>query len=186
MSSAQERKEQDCNPYLVDQSRATLRPSVFAFIDILCYTQIILDSETKGTEQATLHELHAALTKGRKWLDKMDDEPEELGHFGKQHDLYALKAFTDNIVMGWPVRDDAEIEIGDAFDKVSSFQFQMAIKGFFVRGAISVGDAYVDDIAVFGGALIEAYEGESMLARDPRIILTSTAVETVKHHLDFR
>ena len=173
------------NPYLVDQSKATLRPSVFAFMDILGYTQLILDSEAQGTQQTTLHELHAALTKGRKWLDKMDNEPKDLKLFGEHYDLYALKAFTDNIVIGWPIGDDAENEIGDAFDKVGAFQFQMAIEGFFVRGGISVGDAYVDDIAVFGGALIEAYEGESKLARDPRIILTSSAVETVKHHLEY-
>jgi hypothetical protein len=46
-----------------------------------------------------------------------------------------------------------------------------------------VGKAYIDEIAVFGDALIEAYKGESELARDPRIILTSSAVEAVKRHL---
>jgi hypothetical protein len=60
----------------------------------------------------------------------------------------------------------------------------MAIEGFFVRGAISVGDAYVDDVAVFGDALVEAYEGEGR-ARDPRVILTDSAVEAVKQHLTY-
>ena len=61
----------------------------------------------------------------------------------------------------------------------------MAIEGFFLRGALSVGDAYVDEIAVFGGALMEAYVAESTLARDPRIILTNTAIAAVKRHLTY-
>ncbi len=61
----------------------------------------------------------------------------------------------------------------------------MVVEGFFLRGALSVGDAYIDEIAVFGTALIEARDGESSLARDPRIILTSSAVEAIKKHLTY-
>jgi len=69
-------------------------------------------------------------------------------------DWFALKAFTDNIAIGWPVRDDAEAEFGDAFFKLGGFQFEMVLGGYFIRGAVSVGDAYVDEVAVFGGALV--------------------------------
>jgi hypothetical protein len=100
-------------------------------------------------------------------------------------DFYALKAFTDNIVIGWPIGADGEIELGDAFDAVSWFQFEMINAGFFIRGAISVGNVYIDDIAVVGGGLIEAYEGETSLARDPRVVLTSSAKELVKRHLEY-
>jgi len=72
-------------------------------------------------------------------------------------DRYALKAFTDNIVISWPVHDDAETEFGSAFFKLASFQFNMVTDGFFIRGALSVGDAYVDEVAVFGRALSEAH-----------------------------
>lgn len=54
-----------------------------------------------------------------------------------------------------------------------------------MRGAISVGSAYVDEIAVFGGALLEAYAGESTLARDPRIVLTGSARQYVVRHLGY-
>lgn len=100
-------------------------------------------------------------------------------------DRYALKAFTDNIVISWPVHDDAETEFGSAFFKLASFQFNMVTDGFFIRGALSVGDAYVDEVAVFGRALSEAHIGETTLARDPRIILTSSAVEVAKTHLNY-
>ena len=54
-----------------------------------------------------------------------------------------------------------------------------------MRGAISVGDVYIDDIVVFGNAFTEAYKGESELARDPRIVLTNSATERVKGHLKY-
>ena len=61
----------------------------------------------------------------------------------------------------------------------------MVLDGYFIRGAISAGDVFVDEIAVFGPALIEAYKGESELARDPRIILTDSAIALTKQHLDY-
>ena len=53
----------------------------------------------------------------------------------------------------------------------------MALRGFFVRGAISVGDVYIDDIAVFGPAHLNAYEAEQKQAITPRVILANSAVE---------
>src|SRR5687767_5770696 len=100
------------------------------------------------------------------------------------HDLYALMPLTNHIVIGWRVPDDAQAELPAAFCDLAAFQLRMAMEGYFIRGAIAVGDAYVDEIAVFGEALIEAYEGESRLARDPRIILTESAVNSVRQLRD--
>lgn len=61
----------------------------------------------------------------------------------------------------------------------------MSLRGFFVRGAISIGNAFVDDIAVFGDALSSAYHGETALARDPRVILTDEAVAATRKHLEY-
>jgi hypothetical protein len=102
-----------------------------------------------------------------------------------ENDGFALKAFTDNIVIAWPIYDDAELEFGLAFLKLAYFQLKMVEKGFFIKGALCVGNAYVDDVVVSGDALLEAYAGESELARDPRIILTSSAINTVRRHLTY-
>jgi len=171
------------NPYIASNQEPTLRKSVFVFMDILGYSDLILQATTDKSEQATLRDLHATLSDTRMGLEDKDLPPDvqELG----DQDIFALKAFTDNIIIGWPVNSDAEIELGSAFMRLATFQLKMAIKGYFVRGAISVGQAYIDDIAVFGGALGEAYEGESRLARDPRIILTKTAVDTAKQHIKY-
>lgn len=59
------------------------------------------------------------------------------------------------------------------------------MEDFFVRGAIAIGDLYMDDITVFGGGLIEAYEAERTLARDLRIVLAPSAQSAVNEHLEY-
>lgn len=172
------------NPYHADEnSRPLLRRSVLAYIDVLGYTELVTRSEREGIQQETLQSLRAALREGRRGLQD-EDLPVDLKDFGS-FDLYAIKAFTDNIVISWPVRDDAESELGSAFFKLGAFQLEMVLAGYFLRGAIAIGDAFVDEYAVFGSALTEAYRGESQLARDPRIILSSSAVEASKQHLTY-
>lgn len=172
------------NPYHTDTEEQvpTLRNSVLVFMDILGYSAMIRESEELGTQQEVLFRLYTTLSKEREWLEERTVSQQQLREFIKK-DNYALKAFTDNIVMGWPIRDDAEYELGSAFSKLAFFQLQMVTSGFFIRGAISVGNAYVDEIAVFGKALTEAHIGELSLARDPRIILTTSAMNAAREHL---
>lgn len=171
------------NPYILDGQEPTLRESVFVFMDILGYSDLMLQSQKVGSQLDALRDLHSALSESRCRLEGQD-LPVELWEMGGK-DFFALKAFTDNIVIGWPVHSDAEVEFGSAFMRLAEFQFNMAIRGYFVRGAISVAPAYVDEIVVFGDALAQAYIGESKLARDPRIILTETAVHATKQHLTY-
>jgi hypothetical protein len=171
------------NPYIVSGQEPTLHNSVFVFMDILGYSDLMVQAQKNGTQESTLRDLHAALFASRRQLED-DGLPPELRNFGEK-DFYALKAFTDNIVIGWPVHSDAETEFGSAFMRLAMFQFNMAIKGYFVRGAMAVAPAYIDEIAVFGDALTQAYLGESKQARDPRIILVDSAVAAAKQHLNY-
>jgi hypothetical protein len=172
------------NPYENVGGAAQLQRSVLVLMDILGYTAITQEAELNGTQQELLQRLHKPLSAAPQHLEEKYSTLAGLNKITDK-DRYALKAFTDNIVVAWPIRDDAEIELGSAFSKVAEFQFAMALEGFFVRGAISLGDVYVDDIAVFGDALTQAHVGESKLARDPRIILTASATEAVKRHLEY-
>lgn len=170
---------------------------------MLGYGDLIRESCTPPENLKLLARLHTALQRSRKWLDgpvtnestlKDPEEEEE----EEDEDLHALVAFTDNVVIGWPVDafglpeteldpilDDAESQLGLAFMGIAGFQFEMANAGFFVRGAVAVGEAYVDEYCVFGKGLLEAHEGESSLARDPRVVLTSSARDRVNSHLRY-
>lgn len=172
--------EQSRNPYVKDGEGPQLKNSVVAFMDILGYREMAENAASGGTEPELLLRLHSTLEYGQKFL-KGDLTPPKLG----LKDFYAVKAFTDNIVIGWPIRMDAESELGSAFFKLSFFQFNLALSGFFIRGGLSIGPLYMDDIAVFGRGLNEAFDAECRLARDPRIVLASSAEEAVKTHMRY-
>lgn len=168
------------NPYHDSDEDFKLKRSVFTFMDILGYSELIKHNQTNEE----LNRFHKAMTDGRNWLEEKFLESSRIWPSDRKND-YASKAYTDNIVIGWPIRRDGESEFGYAFSKLASFQMQMVLSGYFIRGAISIGDAFIDEIAVFGPALADAYEGEAKLARDPRIILTDSALQTVKQHLEY-
>jgi hypothetical protein len=135
--------------------------------------------------QALLGRLHKALQSSREHVDpnRFEDAVPRLG----EKDFSAFRAFTDNIVIGEPIRGrgDGEVELGSVFRSLSYFQMVMVMEGFFVRGAIAIGQLYMDDIAVYGAGLIEAYEAETTLARDPRIVLAPSAQLAVNRHLEY-
>ena len=172
--------EQSRNPYVKDGEGPQLKNSVVVFMDILGYREMAENAASAGTEPELLLRLHSTLEYGQKFLKGELTLP-KLG----PKDYYAVKAFTDNIVIGWPIRTDAETELGSAFFKLSFFQFNLALAGFFIRGGLSIGPLYMDDIAVFGRGLNEAYDAESRLARDPRIVLASSSEEAVKTHMRY-
>jgi hypothetical protein len=148
-------------------------------MDMLGYKGMWWQAEREGGQVTFLHRLYEALEKGQEWLSPNDSD-----FWPTDKDRYAIKAFTDNIVIGWPVRGDAESELGSIFSNIAYFQLRMATYGFFLRGAIALGDAYVDDVVVLGSAFLEAVQGEAQ-AKNPRIILTDTASAAVKRHLTY-
>ena len=104
------------NPYYADSGGPHLRRSVLAYFDFLGYISIVEDSYAAGAPDLALSKIHAALTAGRDWLEEKHLGP-EFRQFAKK-DWFALKAFTDNIAIGWPIKEDAEPELGDAFGKL--------------------------------------------------------------------
>ncbi len=173
-------KAQSRNPYHKEGQPPQLLSSVVIYMDVLGYTEMAKRANDTDNKEIFLRQLYEALEEGQEWLRGDDSETGPL-----DKDRYAIKAFTDNIVIGWPVRDNAESELNSMFSMLAFFQMQMANHGFFLRGAISLGDAYVDDVVVYGRAFFEAHDGEAELARDPRIILCFSAASVVRKHLGY-
>lgn len=83
-----------------------------------------------------------------------------------------MLTFSDNLVFGIP-----SIQIGiDRFYMItvdiSRIQYELALKGYFVRGGISTGLLFMDHRIVYGPALIDAHHLESTIAVYPRIVLS--------------
>ena len=62
-------------------------------------------------------------------------------------------------------------------DTVGRYQIAAALKGFYVRGAVTVGNLFHDAACVFGPALVRAHDLELRKAKFPRIILDPDAPE---------
>jgi hypothetical protein len=179
------------NPYLTDDDKPVLKSSVVAFVDILGYKSSTDNAHKEGKSQAFLNKLHQALLSGYQRLDECDEngekiipvDSEPLNRIFKK-DIYKMSAFTDNIVIGYPIHKDAENELESIFSALAYFQLEMVNQGFFIRGAISIGDIYMDELTVFGHGLLESYNAETKDAINPRIILTKSAQDKVKDNIE--
>lgn len=180
------------NPYRTDDGQPKLKSSVVAFVDILGYKDLTRKAHEDGKSSELLIRLHQTLLNAYHHLDECHEDGEKIFQidippFNK--DNYKISTFTDNIVIGYPIRKDAEMELWSIFSKLACFQLEMANQGFFIRGAITIGDVYIDELTVFGEGLINSYAGEAKDAINPRIILTKSAQDKViksveKHYLD--
>lgn len=156
-----------------DRDKPKMLESVVCYIDILGYKQMIEEAFRNNSGDSLLVEIDEAIKDA---LDFIKPRSESSG---------TMKIFTDNIVIGKPIHDDGEIELGHTFDSFSSYQVALALKGFFVRGAITIGEFYMNEQTVFGPALLEAYNLENQKASEPRIILSDDSKKLVKEHLSY-
>ncbi len=172
------------NPYIVEGEPPSLRPSIFCFLDVLGYTQFSRGAAGEDLT-ARLRDYHAALMSGAELL-RDPDRQSWFVHTDGQFDA-AITGFTDNICLGFPIRyrEDGEVELGQVLARIGRYQVEMAIRGYFVRGAIAVGDVYLDDMTVFGPPLIEAHNAECEVAVNPRIIVSQSARAVATEHLGY-
>jgi hypothetical protein len=170
------------NPYKTKTGKPWMRNSWVVYLDILGFSAQIECATEKGTANDLLLELTAAL--GEAKVDLVFD-PEEYARYGIREAPYVVKMFTDNVVLGFPIRDDGESEFGRMIYIVGLWQYTLLKHGFFVRGGMTVGPIYMDDEVAFGKGLLDAYEAESKLARDPRVVLAASAMDLVHHHLAY-
>jgi hypothetical protein len=108
----------------------------------------------------------------------------DVGLFQKDNDSsrHFVTSFSDLIAFGWPIRDDAEAEIGHTVIETAYYQLDLATKGLMARGGLTVGMVFMDDGFAFGSALVEAYEIESTQAKYPRIVLSPEVMRLVREH----
>jgi len=140
------------NPYCLSESPQML-PSFVCYADILGYSHLSREAINSGRGNEFLFKLHHALKSA---YDRIRERSK-----GWQDDCYyAVKVFTDNIVVGYPLRrpgfDYGEPELGDIMSAFNELQVALAMEGFFLRGGIALGELYMDDDIVFGDALLEA------------------------------
>lgn len=178
------------NPYKNTLGTPQMRPSVAAFVDILGYSDYIdrvFNDKEEGKSEKELNRLINALNEAQKYIkNKSGDSASQYyqmmqpeGQNTKRQQDFQVRSFTDNLIIGYPIPEhsDAVSILLLVMDYIGYFQMEMAGEGYFIRGAISIGNLYIDEDIIFGPALMEAYRAEQKLAVYPRVILCDTAME---------
>jgi hypothetical protein len=84
----------------------------------------------------------------------------------------SVSTFSDNVVISQPICAETVALIAH----IAITQIASAMKGFLLRGGITIGDIVHDDEAVFGPGLNRAYELESKIAKYPRFVIDRDAL----------
>ncbi len=92
----------------------------------------------------------------------------------KYQSNYEVSTFSDNMAVSLPFR--IGYELAELIQFSSSLTLQLLHKGVLSRGGITVGEIRHKGNAIYGPALVEAYQLESKTANYPRVVLARNAV----------
>ena len=172
------------NPYEDDKGNPLLLDSFCVFMDILGFRQLTIEAHDAGGSEGLLNSIHKVMTRSSRIIG-----PERLQLAGHKEALWQHKIFTDNIVLGYPTKITAsgreESDFGSVILEICEYQLLMAVQGFFIRGGFSIGPLHVGKDVVFGKALIDAHELESVVAVTPRVVISENVMELVRKHLNY-
>lgn len=173
------------NPYLIQENQSTLQNSVVAFIDVLGFKDRVRDARKKDNSQKFFIEFKEAILETFNTLNiSFQNDLYQISEgLSDIKNYYSFRIFTDCILIASPIRKSEHQAIHvDGLDQFESviydlhfLQSQLINRGFFIRGAVTVGEFYMDQITIYGLAGIDAYEAEANEAKYPRIILTKSA-----------
>lgn len=139
-------------------------PHIVAFLDFLGASEKMRDP---AKNDSFLQAIKAVYTRAIEILKITERD---------QENKLKIKIFSDNVFIGKEIKNpDNSDDIIDAYFDVEQFSFMLytaaMISGNFMRGAISIGQLYMDDIFVYGEALLNAYKIEEKIACYPRIVI---------------
>ncbi len=162
--------------YLDESGRPRLRESITAFLDVLGFSHTVVVAAESRQSQKCLDSIASAVDDARAFVR----ESMSTHHLADPY-RWAIKFFSDNLVVGYP--SDGPANAADAAIFVircaQRYQLQMALGGFFVRGAVTLGPLCITDEIIFGSALIDSYQLEAKASIVPRIIVTDTVLKPV-------
>lgn len=127
----------------------------------------------------------------RSAIDRAGGDPTQIGRLalllrlfsaafvpqGARNSGARLSSFSDNVVVSFPLRLE---ELSWRLRNIAMIQVGVAIIGFSLRGAVTIGHIHHDEHIVFGPGLVRAYELESSVAFYPRIMLDDDAPELLE------
>lgn len=142
---------------------------VVAFIDILGFKEKIKQS----LEDVNIAEnLHSSLMY---ILSLKEDNENKTTFMSLKHLGLEITTFSDSIVMSYPI--EYQGALFTLLLDVIHLQLVLVCKGILIRGGVAIGLLYHDGNIVYGTAMNEAYELESVYAKMPRVIISEETLQ---------
>jgi hypothetical protein len=150
-----------------DDGTPVLKNSIVLFLDLLGSRA----TAAGDAAQSSLEHIFKALNFAKIGIFKTDSDSR-----------HVVTSFSDLIALGWPIREDAESEIGHTLVEASYHQFYLTTEGLLSRGGLTAGLVFMDEGFAFGPALAQAYEIERTRAKYPRIAVSPEVIGLVTGH----
>jgi hypothetical protein len=144
---------------------------IILYVDILGMKEII---KNKGKNDSLIEELIS-------FLNLL------IGHSGKSDITKQIAVFSDSFAMStsWPEDSEEQPTILKKYIESAAYLQKTALlKGFLLRGGITIGELKHEGNLIVGDAIIEAHEIEKDLAIYPRIVLPQKVVSSFKCEVD--
>lgn len=166
---------------------------IVAFIDILGFKQMVIDSEKNGNEDQIKSinnalELFKDFKKSTYKLNELVNVEEDTQKKGIEkfriHDLLEINYFSDSIIISVKIENERINEIFSTFIVYLASLGNFLMKnGILIRGGIDIGNLIHKKDTIFGSALIKAYNIESTAAITPRIIISKNILKRLNYPL---
>jgi hypothetical protein len=152
--------------------------SIVGFLDLLGFSNAIATTPGSADAQLLLDRIVAAIADSRQWVRQ-----DLAGDFASHPGTWAVKFFSDNLVVGYPFDGNEGSAAPAAWFVIrcaQRYQLRMALNGFFLRGGLTQGPICLTDDIIFGSALLECYHLESKASIVPRVILAEPLIQLVQ------
>jgi hypothetical protein len=156
---------------------------VIAFVDILGFRNLVLDSEF-GRIRSIVGLLKWQLDSGH--VQTRNPSGSRLN----DREVVSQKSvfFSDNVVViSHFEKSNRKQKLVEVISRIKMAQMKLGLQGIWIRGGISTGEIFhkryhnvaKNDDMIFGPGLIEAYRIESEVARYPRVVVESTIADEI-------
>ena len=156
--------------------------NVIAFLDILGFKKLIDTKEfdkIKEIFQSIISSKEAGIA-----LCRVNDGDEELNRYNEVLRKSKIHLMSDSVIIAAPFicKEALAVVIDICYCiQESLYSFDSPI---FLRGAIAVGELFLDKNVIFGKGLVDAYLAQENYAVFPRIIIAPEIVESMKTSMD--
>ena len=149
-------------------------PHFVAYLDLLAGKSLI-----RTREDESLNQLHSLLQVAK----------ESCSHNNKAlFPSCKVKIFSDNIIISCKLTGKIERDlpkINSAISLISAIQIVgMEMYHYLFRGGATIGNLFIDDVMVWGNALVRANELEETLAVYPRIVIDNPLLDMLSADKD--